>query len=474
MANTSISGLVSGLDTSTIISQLMQLEARPQTMLKSKVSNEQKIITALQAFNTKLAAIATKAAGLAATTGWATTKAASDIDSVTVATSAGASPGTLAFTVGSLAAAASETYAKTGASGDAVMGADLSYRITYNDGRTAETFNTGTGKLTDVAAAINAKTGVSATMVMVGSGATPTYELRVESTATGASSGFTITQFDPASPTTPVASPVPFMGDPVAAKTVQGADAAVTIAGQTNPLTFSGNTISGLMPGVDVTLGAGAVGKSATITVERDTASVVESVKAMVESVNAALTEIGTLTAYDATTRKSGLLGGDSTLRTVRNQLLESVSRGVVTSSGTESLATLGIQVDRSGKLVFDEAKFKAAYTADPTGTTNKIAGTTDAAGNPVIIGLADKLKTLGEAFSSSSTGTISKSIQSRQSAIRGWEDDIADWDIRLAARQTTLQRQYTALESALGKLQSQGSWLAGQIASLPQMSSGS
>ena len=56
MANTSIGGLISGLDTATIISQLMQLEAQPQTRLKTKVTVEQSAVTALQALNTKLAA----------------------------------------------------------------------------------------------------------------------------------------------------------------------------------------------------------------------------------------------------------------------------------------------------------------------------------------------------------------------------------------------------------------------------------
>ena len=40
--------------------------------------------------------------------------------------------------------------------------------------------------------------------------------------------------------------------------------------------------------------------------------------------------------------------------------------------------------------------------------------------------------------------------------------------------RRATLEKTYAALEVALGKLQSQSSWLAGQLASLPQMSSGS
>ena len=40
MANASVSGLASGLDTATIIDQLMQLEAAPQTRLKSRVTTE--------------------------------------------------------------------------------------------------------------------------------------------------------------------------------------------------------------------------------------------------------------------------------------------------------------------------------------------------------------------------------------------------------------------------------------------------
>ena len=43
----------------------------------------------------------------------------------------------------------------------------------------------------------------------------------------------------------------------------------------------------------------------------------------------------------------------------------------------------------------------------------------------------------------------------------------IGDWDVRLAARQTALQTQYSALEVALSKLKSQSTWLAGQLSTL-------
>ncbi len=469
MANASIGGLVSGLDTATIISQLVQLEARPQTMLKSRVSTAERAVTALQTLNAKLAAIGTQAKELATSTGWITNKATSSSDKVSVSSTAGATPGTLSFTVNSVATAAAQTFTTTGAPGDLVMDANLSYRIEYADGRAAEEITTGSGSLRDVAEALNAKTGVRATMVMVGSGTTPTYELRVESTATGGSSGFTITQFEPANPTTPLATPTPFMGGASAAKSVSGADASLIIAGQATPLAFSSNTITGLMPGLDITLSADSVNETPTITVARDVTSLTDSVKSMIDSVNAAIGEIGTLTAYDATTKKAGLLGGDSTLRTVRNQLLEAVTYGV----DGKSLATIGIESDRYGKLTFDEAKFRTAYVADPAGTAHLVAGTDAPDGTQLTAGLADKLQSLSKTFSDSIDGTVTNAIKSRQSAIRGWQDDIADWDVRLDARRNALQRQYTALESALGKLQSQGTWLAGQIASLPTMSSG-
>ena len=444
MPNLSIGGLVSGLDTATIISQLMQLEARPQTMLKSKVSTEQKVLTALQALNTKLASIATKAAELAKSTAWTPSKATSSNENVTVTTGAGAVPATLNLTVGRLATAHTIDYGLHALTDKVTTDGSTSVVLDKLDGTTV-TLDTKDGTVQGLVNAINATdNGARASLVKVADGS---YRLQVTSTSTGASSDFALTDA--------AGNALAITGTATA-----GQSAQITVG--SDLIESQSNTFTGLMPGVDVTLNAGATG-SATITVERDVTALSDSVKAMVESVNAALSEISTLTAYDATTKKSGLLGGDSTLRTVRNQLLESVTHGI----GGESLATYGIQTDRSGKLVFDEEKFKTAYAADPA-TTSAMIGGTDTAD-----GFADKLQALGKTFSDSIDGTITSAIKSRQSAIKGMEDDIADWDVRLATRQSSLQRQYTALETALGKLQSQGSWLAGQLASLPQMSSG-
>lgn len=449
----SVGGLISGMDTASIVSQLMLLEARPQVNLKSRVSTEQREVNALQTLNAKLASIATKAADLAKVASWSPVKATSSDSTVTTATRPGADPGSVTFQAVAIAKSYQASYKTTGASDDVVMTADTTIKIKYGDGRATKEVNTGNGTLTDIAAALNASgTGLEASLVKVDA---TKYRLHVQSATTGAKSDFTLTEAD---------GTTAILGG-VHASTA-GADAEIKVSGEATNLTSTTNTFTDLMPKVDVTLSTDTpLNTDIKVTVERDPQSLADRVKGLVEVVNAALTELASLTASGADAKSRGLLAGDSTLRTVRNRLIESVTGGV----DGKTLATYGIQTDKTGKLVFDDAKFKAAYEADPTGTSTMFAGADD---TTTTDGFAGKLEALAKSFSDSVTGTVTATIKSRQGAIEGWEDDIADWDIRLAARRTSLERQYTALESALGKLQSQGSWLAGQLAGLPTWSS--
>ncbi|MGN6577206.1 MAG: flagellar filament capping protein FliD [Nocardioides sp.] len=520
MANASVSGLVSGLDTASIINQLIQLESRPQSMLKTRMSTEQREVTALQTLNAKIAGVATKAADLAKVAAWSPLKATSDNDKVSVKADTTAAPGTLSFSV-TQTATASRTYFATAVAPTDTATTSTSITVTAAATGAVTTINLSDTSLQGVADALNDpanNTGVQATLVRAGGTDTdPTYQLHVVSTATGASSGFTVDL-----------GPGSLLGTAVTAN--DGKDAALTVNGAS--ITSSTNTITDLMPGVDVTLAAGATG-AATITVARDTASLSDRVKALVDAANQALSEIDSLSAASADAKSRGMLAGDATLRSARNQLLDTVTRGI----GGESLAQYGVSTDRSGKIVFDEATFKAAYEADPAKTTAMFAGTaawrdgttgTDtgavtftgaswrtAAGPHTVDttagtidgsaatvsgsvmtgrsgtgadglslsftgsvsgtvtytqGFAAALEAVAQRISNADTGTITSTINGRNSAIDRMEDDIADWDVRLDQRRTMLERQYGALEVALGKLQNQSTWLAGQISSLPKM----
>ncbi len=86
--------------------------------------------------------------------------------------------------------------------------------------------------------------------------------------------------------------------------------------------------------------------------------------------------------------------------------------------------------------------------------------------------GIASRVAEVARAASSASDGTVTVAARRRQDSIRGLDKQIDAWDTRLEMRRATLERQYSALETALGSLQSQSSWLAGQLGGLPSWSS--
>jgi len=82
------------------------------------------------------------------------------------------------------------------------------------------------------------------------------------------------------------------------------------------------------------------------------------------------------------------------------------------------------------------------------------------------------KLADVAKQASDPTTGSITTRISNEQDSIRDYTKQIADFEDRMTLRQQTLQTQYAALETMLGKLQSQSQWLTGQLASLPSTSS--
>lgn len=436
----SISGLASGLDTAGIISQLMQLEAVPQSRLKTQVSTQESQVKSLQELNTKVAALTKKAQELAKATGWSPVTATSSYDKVTVSTGAGAMATSFSFTVGQRAAAHSLTFTDSAALNAVVVSGGTSIRIDKLDGTTVDV-DTGDGTLGGLVAAINASgEGLRATTIKLDDG---TYRLKVESATTGAASDFTLTNLDGSDL---------LSGSSV----VTGQDAAITVGADT--IHSASNTFADLLPGVSITLGYGAAaGTAVDIDLATDAGTMSTTVKGLVDQLNEVLTQIDTLTKAGSKGVKAGPLAGDSTLRQLRDNLL-----GSIYSTAGGSLADLGLQTDRYGAVTFDETTFKAAYEADPVATAARFTkATTDT-------GFADRLAVVADQASAAYTGSLSTSITSRKTNIDRLNDSIDQWDRRLELRRSTLTRQFTALETALSSMQSQSNWLAGQIASLP------
>ena len=121
MANSSVDGLVSGLDTTSIINQLMLLERQPQTRLKTLKTTVASEIAVYQALNSKFSTLASKAQDLARAAGWKAMKASSSSTAVTASASSTASSGQLSFTVAQLARAGAVASTGTVASTAAIV-----------------------------------------------------------------------------------------------------------------------------------------------------------------------------------------------------------------------------------------------------------------------------------------------------------------------------------------------------------------
>jgi flagellar hook-associated protein 2 len=438
----SISGLVSGLNTSSIISQMMQIEAQPRTALKNRVSTDQTQLKALQDLNSSVLALYNSATNLTKPSSWQGYTATSSSQYVAATTTSTAAPGTLSFTVNSLATAQSDTFANSANLTDPASGASTTVQLTI--GGNTVNIDTGDGSLQGLVNGINtANAGVHASTTKLTDG---TYRLTVSADQTGTASAFTLTD----------SSGAPLLGG---ATVTAGQDASITAGADT--LTSSSNVFTGVFSGVDVTLGAGTqVGDNVTISVAQDSAKVGDQIQSLVDQVNKVLSQIDKDTAYDSTNKSQGVLGGETSLETLRSAIVDSVFPG-----GTSSMADYGVQVDRYGKLTFDRSKFDAAYAAGPAATQ---AAFTDGTGN----GFTYRLAAAADLGSNAGSGVITTAISGRNSSIKDLQTQIDSWDTRLALKQQMLEQQFNNLETVMGQMKSQSDWLTSQLSSLPTSSS--
>jgi flagellar hook-associated protein 2 len=334
-----ISGAVSGLDSASLINQLVQLQQNQQTMLQNQQSKVQRTSDAYGSLVTKLTSLSTLSGDLEKTSTWQGTTPTSSNTTVT-ATATSNTASSITFDVVDIARAHTLITTSSYANLNTVI---ASGSLTLHNVSTgADTsIDVGTGSLSDVVAAINTSgTGYTAAAVQTGTG---TYRLQVASATTGVATEFTLGGTD----TFPATSVL-----------TQGTDAQVHVG--TGPgaydATSTTNTFSSLVAGISFTVSkAGESG--VTVSSSIDGSAIATKVQKMVDAANTVLTYIKEQTAYDSATKTSGSLLGESSVRALQQNVL-----GAVSTAGAA-----GVHVTRDGTLTFDQAEFTTAYLADPT-----------------------------------------------------------------------------------------------------------
>jgi flagellar hook-associated protein 2 len=446
-----IDGLISGLDTTSLINQLMQAEAAPQTLLKSKQDSTTSMVSALQALNTKVASLADAATKAATATSWGATKATSSAASVTTSTTNVAQATSLGFTVDQVAQSQislTDSFKNLAA----LTGGATS--VTIKVGNTLTEVAVGTDPAAFAKAISGSAAGVNAVAVTIGTDT----RLQLTGKDTGDAAAFTVYSGSKADVEAGLAAGTATAINLVGSRTAQDAKVTLwpgTAAAQT--ATSTTNTFSDVLAGTSFTVSKVET-DPVTLTVSRDTAALTSLASGLVGSLGVVLSEItsrtATTTATDAdghTTVTGGLFSGDNAVRTLQQAV------GTAASYPIDGISpsAVGITVGRDGTFTFDATVFAAALDKDPAQVQKVVAG------------IAQRVADVAKGASDSISGTLTQKITGQQSELTDLNDQIEDWDRRLALRRESLQTTYSNLEVTLSGLKSQSSWLSGQLASL-------
>lgn len=429
-----IDGLSTGLDTTAIIDSLLAVERIPQQRIMARRQRSQEASKQLGSLRTSVTNLRNAAADLRLGSGWQKLSATSSSESVQVEATSGRLTGAITFQVDSVA----------------------SRHVVYSDTVFASLdTNVGLrGSLTDVIESINsdAELGYSAVAVNTGNG----YRLQLSSDESGAAAAMTLD---------------PGLALDVGGFTTltEGADAQITFDGLTPySITSSTNSFADIMPGVNVTVSE-ASATPVTVSVTHDFEQIADSVSELIAQFNEVKSSMSTATKVNPDLAEQVPLAFNTNVRRSEQGLLRAVVDPVDASSyGAPSL--IGVELQRDGSVTFDRDKFIEAATEDLEQVTRMFTnGFEDGAEE----GVLDRMVAAADAASAYGTGLLSTAEESEKARIEDFTDQIDAFEERLERKELQLRRLYSDLEVAIGGLNSQSNWLAGQLNSLQNINSG-
>ncbi len=451
MSGISLSGLASGLDTNAMIEQLMKLERQPYEALetkKSAIADKQSVIRSI---NTKMSSLRTAASELMYSTAFKLTSGkVSDSTVLTAKTSESAEVGTYAVNVTQLAKhhiVASGKFATNGTELKGLTGPDFTFSVA---GKSVDNIklsgNTNEEVLNNLMKDINnAGIGIKASVIETEPGF-KTLSLTSEQSGESAIIEFSNSE----------------SSNPLQLNTVQGAkNSIVTINGL--QIINTSNTLNNIVQGIKFELHK--ENETSTLTVSKDADLVADKVKKFVDAYNDIIDTIRT------NTNKGALMQGDSTLRSLQDELSNMLHANVSENSKYNYLFTIGLEVDKgitsgalmTGKISFDRDKFKEAFN-DNADEVAKLFGYDDASSNKDGIGTLfnDNISK----WTRFGTGLLSFKINGYDSELSIIAEQMERMSMRISNKEQQLLKQFAAMENALSSFKSEQTWLTAQLAS--------
>jgi len=132
-------------------------------------------------------------------------------------------------------------------------------------------------------------------------------------------------------------------------------------------LTSSTNTFKDVTTGLDVTI-TGTSQDPVTITVADSSSDVAAQVQLFVDQYNKLRDKLESLTFFNESDETKGLLFGSNETLRIDSDLSRLVTGRFFGVGKIQTLAQVGVSVDKDGKLSFDKSKLNDAFAEDPEG----------------------------------------------------------------------------------------------------------
>lgn len=374
MASISSLGIGSGVLTSDLVDQLVAAERAPtEERLTQKTEQTQSLISAYGKLRSAITELRLPMRQLSAPDNLKAFSASSSNEEISVSVdSTKASRGTYSVEVTSLAGAQALASRDVFADRDATSVGQGRLTLNVGDKTTNITIDSSNDTLQGLANAINdSDAGVSAGVIDTGDG----FQLVLSADETGTANAVSISVADDSVGTgtdnqglSRFAFNSGMDADSGLRETIAATDAVMEINGV--EITRATNSFENVIDGLTFDLTATG---SSVIKVQQDLGAVTDRVQGFVDKFNALQSTIDSLAGFNAEAGVGSLLTGDSTVRSIQNQLRQVLTRVVpgLENSAVRSLADVGITTNfETGGLEFDRARFEEQLKANPDDVT--------------------------------------------------------------------------------------------------------
>ena len=267
-------------------------------------------------------------------------------------------------------------------------------------------------------------------------------------TQTGGDGGLSVLEYDP-----------PNMLNSLT-ETAQPLDAQIKINGF--DVTSATNSVTGAIDGVTLELVAAQAGQTTTITISSDKTAITEQIAAFIDSYNELVDTLDSVTKFDAETETASALIGDLAVRGIRDQLRRELSAAVTDIDATfNTLAEIGIDTDIEGKLTLDSTVLDGILDTEFSKVGQLFANSD---------GFAVRMSSVVDNYLDDSDGIIKARTDGLDKTIEDFTAQREALDERLASLEGRLLRQFNALDTLVGQLNTTSAFLTEQLASLPTL----